>query len=123
IAPRSGASTWWQECVLGPVESVEFRLENKVTNELVALTAVWEMDGFSWRWNQPSVGILNIEVREDLRHKGLAKYVLFQMLHYLQDQFFGLAEIQVPECNESALRLCQCVGFEQVDVGRVYKKC
>jgi ribosomal protein S18 acetylase RimI-like enzyme len=122
VAPRAGRGTWWQESMLGPVEPVEFRLEDKATNRLVGHTAVWEMDGFSWRWNQPAVGILEIEVSEDRRRQGLAKYLLTQMLHYLQDQFFGLAEVQIPAANEPAINLFRGVGFAQVDVGRQYKK-
>jgi ribosomal protein S18 acetylase RimI-like enzyme len=122
IVPRTGIVSWWQECVFGPVEIVEFRLEDKSTCQPVARTAVWEMDLFSWRWNQPSVGIVEVEVREDLRRQGMAKFLLTQMLHYLQDQFFGLAEVQAPEGNEAALKLYQGLGFEQVDTGRLYKK-
>jgi ribosomal protein S18 acetylase RimI-like enzyme len=122
IVPRTGAATWWQECVMGPVEVVEFQLEEKATGQVMARTAVWEMDGFSWRWNQPAVGILDVQVREDLRRQGMAKYLLTQMLRYLQDQFFGVAEVHAAEGKEAAINLYQSVGFEQVDVGRRYKK-
>jgi ribosomal protein S18 acetylase RimI-like enzyme len=122
IVPRTGVTSWWQECVLGPVEVVDFRLEEKATGQMVGRTAVWEMDLFSWRWNQPSVGILDVEIREDLRRQGLAKYLLTQLLHYLQDQFFGLAEVQTRASNEAALKLYKSAGFEQVDTGRIYKK-
>jgi ribosomal protein S18 acetylase RimI-like enzyme len=122
IVPKRGAGTWWQECVQGPVETVEFFLEDKTTTEVVARTAVWEMDGFSWRWNQPAVGIVEIEVRENLRRQGLAKFLLTQLLRYLQEQFFGLAEVQANEQNQPALNLFQSLGFQQVDAGRMYKK-
>jgi ribosomal protein S18 acetylase RimI-like enzyme len=122
IAPKSGAGTWWQECVQGPVETVEFLLEEKSTGQVVARTSVWEMDGFSWRWNLPCVGILHLEVREDLRRQGLAKFLLTQLLRYLQEQYFGLAEVQATERNQAAIDLYQSVGFQQVDAGRLYKK-
>jgi hypothetical protein len=47
---------------------------------------------------------------------------LFQALRYVQDQCFELAELQAPEGNEPAARLCQALGFAQVDVGRLYRK-
>jgi ribosomal protein S18 acetylase RimI-like enzyme len=122
IAPKSGAGTWWQECVQGPVEVVEFVLEDKSTAEVVARTSVWEMDGFSWRWNQPAVGILSIDDRQYLHRQGLAKFLLAQLLRYLQEQFFGLVEIQVPENHQVAISLCQTLGFRQIDAGRQYKK-
>lgn len=122
IAAKRGAGTWWQECVQGPVETVEFFLENKTTAEVVARTSVWEMDGFSWRWNQPAVGILELEVREDWRRQGLAKLLLTQLLRYLQEQFFALAEVHASEQNQTALQLLQSLDFQQVDAGRLYKK-
>jgi ribosomal protein S18 acetylase RimI-like enzyme len=122
IAAKRGVGTWWQECVQGPVETVEFSLEDKTTTEIVARTSVWEMDGFSWRWNQPAVGIMDIEVRENRRRQGMAKFLLTQLLRYLQEQFFGLAEVQVNEQNQPALHLLQNLNFQQVDAGRTYKK-
>ena len=122
IVPRSGAGTWWHEAVLGPIEMVDFRLEEKNTGHVVAHTSVWEMDGFSWRWNQPAVGILETEVREELRRQGMAKYLLAQVLRYLQEQFFGLAEVHAPEGAEPAIRLYETLGFEKVDTGHLYKR-
>lgn len=122
IVAKTGVETWWQECVQGPVETVEFLLEDKNTAEVVARTVVWEMDGFSWRWNQPCVGILAVRVREDLRRQGLAKFLLAQLLRYLQEQFFGLAEVQALDSNQAAISLYLSLGFQQVDTGVQYRK-
>ncbi len=122
IVPRAGAANWWQEAVLGPVEIVEFRLEDKTTGQVVGRTSVWEMDLFGWRWNQPAVGIVEVQVQEEFRRQGLAKFLLTQLLHYLQDQFFGVAEVQTMQRNEAAIKLYQSLGFEQVDIGHIYKK-
>ena len=45
-----------------------------------------------------------------------------QLLRYLQEQYFGLVEVQVPERNESGTRLFKSLGFVQVDAGRAYVK-
>src|SRR5262249_15264877 len=63
IVPWCGAASWWQECVRGPLEFIGFHLEEKGSEQVMARAAVWEMDGFTWRWNQPAVGIVNVEVR------------------------------------------------------------
>lgn len=122
ILPRIAVGTWWQECVLGLTEPVEFRLEEKLTGKPVAKATAWEMEAFSCTWNQPAVGILDVQVREEVRRQGLAKFLLAQLLRYLQDQYFGLAEIQTLDQNPPALGLYKSVGFEQVDTGRVYQK-
>jgi ribosomal protein S18 acetylase RimI-like enzyme len=122
ILPRIAIGTWWQECVLGLIEPVEFRLEEKASGKPVARATAWEMEAFSCTWNQPAVGVLDLNVREDLRRQGLAKFLLAQLLRYLQDQYFGLAEIQALDQNQAAAGLFRSVGFEQVDFGRIYRK-
>jgi len=122
LAPRTGVGNWWEECVLGPVETVDFRLENKSTGQVVARASAWEMDLFSWRWNHPAIGIVNVEVLPELRRQGLGKFLLTQTLRYLQEQFFGLVEVQSAEQNDAALKLYRSVGFEEVDIGHVYRK-
>jgi len=122
ITPRKGAGSWWQEATMGLVEPFDFRLEDKQSGQLVAQTSVWEMEGFSWRWNQPSVGLTDLVVRPELRRQGLGKFLLAQMLRYLQEQFFGLVEVQTLEQNEAAVKLYRSVGFEQVDVGHAFRR-
>jgi ribosomal protein S18 acetylase RimI-like enzyme len=120
--PQIPLGTWWQECVLGPLEPVEFRLEEMQTNHVVARAAAWEMEGFGWRWNQPAVALMDLAVRDDLRRQGLAKFLLVQILRYLKDQYFGIVEAQVLEGNEPTIHLLRGLGFEEVDRGRVYRR-
>jgi ribosomal protein S18 acetylase RimI-like enzyme len=122
VSAQLGPATWWQEAVLGPVELIEFRLDDRHTGQLVARTRVWEMEGFSWRWNLPSVGLYDVEVCEGQRRKGLAKFLLWNLLRYLQDQFFGLVEVHAGGQNEAALKLFQALGFKPVDVGKLFRK-
>jgi ribosomal protein S18 acetylase RimI-like enzyme len=122
IGPRKTVGTWWQEASLGLIEPFDFRLEDKQTGQPAAQTSVWEMEGFSWRWNQPAVGLTDILVRPDLRRQGLAKFLLVQILRYLQEQFFGIVEVQTPQPNEAAVKLFRSLGFEQVDVGHSFRR-
>jgi ribosomal protein S18 acetylase RimI-like enzyme len=122
VLPRTKMGTWWEECLLGQLEPIELRLEERKTSELAARATFWEMDGFSWRWNYPAAGIIDVFVRPDLRRQGLGKYLLSQLLRHLQEQYFGLAEVQAIEDNTSAIALFQSLGFEQVDTGRQYRK-
>jgi ribosomal protein S18 acetylase RimI-like enzyme len=89
---------------------------------VVAQIVVWEMDLFSWRWSQPSVGILKVEVLPEFRRQGFAKFLISHMLRYLQEQYFGLTEVHLPDQNLAAIQLFKGLGFEQLDVGRTYKK-
>jgi ribosomal protein S18 acetylase RimI-like enzyme len=122
ITPRKTVGTWWQEATLGLLEPFDFRLEDKQSGQVVAQTSVWEMVDFSWRWSQPSVGLTELVVRPEMRRRGLAKFLLAQILRYLQDQFFGIVEIQAPDRDEPALKLLRSLGFEQVDTGRSFRR-
>lgn len=122
FALQTGIVSWWQECVLGPLELLEFRVKERTTAQTVARATVWEMEGFTRRRNEASIGIVDLEVREDLRRQGLAKFLLTYLLLNIQEQYFTLAETQVPERNQTAIKLYQGLGFEKVDEGRIYRK-
>ena len=49
------------------------------------------------------------------RKKGLAKFLMAQILRHLHEQFFTVAEIQAPESNVAAVSLIRGLGFTQVD--------
>lgn len=121
VVPRTNVGTWWQESTLGPMEPLEFRLEETTTSRPVARAEAWEMEGFSWRWGMPAAGILTLQVREDVRRQGLAKFLIMHILRYLQEQYFGVVEIQAMERNQAAVKLLRSLDFEQVDFGRMYK--
>jgi ribosomal protein S18 acetylase RimI-like enzyme len=122
MVPRTTLGTWWQECMLGLLEPVEFRLEDKLTGLPAARVMIWEMEGFATRWNAPSAGVLDLQVRPDLRRQGLGKYLVLQVMKHLQDQYFGIIEAQAMERNQAAVSLFRTLGFEQSDVGRIYQK-
>lgn len=117
----AGIATWWHECVWGSLEPVEMRLTDKLTGIPAARAVVWELEGFSWKWNHPSAGILDVQVRSDLRHQGVGKLLVSQVLRFLQDQFFALAELQVPADDPAAVGLCRSLGFDEVDRGETYR--
>jgi ribosomal protein S18 acetylase RimI-like enzyme len=119
---RTGTGTWWEECVLGPVEMLEFHLEDRATGTVVAQVGAWEMQGFGQRWNESAVGLTSIQVRPELRRQGMAKLLLAQVLKQIQEQYFTLVETQVPEQNTAAVNLIKGLGFQQVDTGKIYRK-
>lgn len=120
--PQTGPIDWWQTAVFGPLELLEFALEDKGKRQVVARAEVWEMDGFSQRWGEAAVALAGVEVQPEARRQGLAKYLLAQTFRYLQDQYFTLVEAHAPAGNDAATALFRSLGFEQVDTGKVYQK-
>jgi ribosomal protein S18 acetylase RimI-like enzyme len=115
-------TTWWEECVFGPVEVHEYTLVEKATSEAVAQLCLWEMDPFSPHWSEHAIGIVELEVVPQRRRQGLARFLLLQVLRHLHEQFFTLVEVQARSDNEPALALLRGLGFRQVDTGHNYRR-
>jgi ribosomal protein S18 acetylase RimI-like enzyme len=120
--PQARLGSWWRECVVGALEPSEFRLDDKATGQTAARALFWEMTDYGWRWGAPPAGIIEVQVRNDLRRQGLGRYLLAQLLKHLQEQYFAVVEVHVPEEDEAAARLFRSLGFVQVDLGVSYKK-
>ncbi len=117
----SEIASWWQDAILGQFEPVEFRLTDKLSGIPAARALVWEMTGVRPQ-GQAAAGLLDIQVRADVRRQGLARFLVTKLLRYIHEQYFKLAEVHVPELNHPALNLIRGLGFEQVDVGRTYRR-
>jgi len=115
-------SGYWQECVLGFIEPIELRVVDRSTEQVLARTLVWEMEGFARRWGGPAIGILRFEVNADLRRQGIGKFLLAQLLRQVREQFFETAEIQLESTNADSIRFLQSLAFDEVDFGHVYTR-
>jgi ribosomal protein S18 acetylase RimI-like enzyme len=122
LLPQSSIGTWWQECVFGTVEPVEFRLEEKANGMPAARAVLWEMEGYSGRWGRPAAGLIDVQVRGEVRREGMARFLLTQIMRRLQEEYFGIVEAQAAADNAPALALLAALGFEPVDTGRVFQK-
>jgi ribosomal protein S18 acetylase RimI-like enzyme len=122
LLKAAAVASWWQECVWSSLEPAEFRVMDKLTGMPAARAVAWELEGFNWRWNAPSAGIIDIQVRDDLRKQGIAKMLLTHILRFLQDQYFGIVELQARSDDMAGVGLCKSLGFEQVDIGSIYRK-
>jgi len=121
ILRTSAIGSWWQDCQWGMLEPVEMRVIDKLTGMPAARLVIWELEGFSWKWGFPSAGLIDIQVRPDLRRQGLAKMLVAHALRFLQDQFFAICEMQIPASDPIAMGLAKSLGFEEVDTGSVYQ--
>lgn len=113
--------SWWQECIHGYVDPLQFVLNDRQHDGTwVARTLVWEMEAFSYRWQRPTVGIFDFEVNPAYRCQGIGRFFLSLIMKYIQEQFFTLVELQLEEHNDNGLRFLRSLDFVQVDTGHVY---
>jgi ribosomal protein S18 acetylase RimI-like enzyme len=120
-SPQRGLS-WYEECVVGPIELHEYRLTDRATGQAVARANLWEMETFNQRWNEHAVGIVNLEVLPSFRRQGLAKFLLAQLLRHLHEQFFSVTEAHAPADDPAANGLLKLLGFSQIDEGFGYTR-
>jgi ribosomal protein S18 acetylase RimI-like enzyme len=121
LAAPHHAGSWWEEAVLGPIDLVEYRLQEKGTGRVAARATLWEMDTFNQYWGENGVGIVDLEVAPEVRRQGLAKFLLSQVLRHLHEQFFSLVEVHAREDNAPAAGLLRGLGFGAVDTGRLFR--
>jgi GNAT superfamily N-acetyltransferase len=120
-APYHGAG-WWRESVLGPVEAVEYRLQEKGSEKVAARSILWDMETFVAQWGQSCVGLIDLVVEPSLRRQGLARYLLAQVLRHLRDQPFQLFEAQALLDDTAMLGLLTGLGFQQVETGQRFRR-
>ena len=82
-----------------------------------ARASLWEMETYCPTWNEHAVGIAELETEPGMRRKGLAKFLMAQILRHLHEQFFTVVEVQALETNTAAVNLVRGLGFTQIDRG------
>jgi GNAT superfamily N-acetyltransferase len=113
---------WWRECVLGPIEAYDYRLQEKGSTTVAARCVLWDMETFQALWGHSCVGMIDLQVDPALRRRGLARYLVGQVLRHLRDQPFVLFEAHVPLDNAACLGLMQGLGLQQVDTGQRFRR-
>ena len=99
-------------------------LEDKATRDIVGRLLFWEMETFAQQWGKPTIGVLQFEIRSDLRGQGLGKLLLTTLIKQMKEQFFELMEVRSrsPSRTWSRLGLLRQLNFETVDRGQAFVK-
>lgn len=122
VGPPRKLDDFWQECTTGCIDPVAFIVEDKKTKKIVGRALVWEMEGFSFRWGKPSIGILGFEILPEHRKQGVGKLLLGAILRQGQEGFFELVEVQASESCVAAVTFLESYGFRKVDRGQTLVK-
>ncbi len=121
VAPYTHAG-WWRECVLGPIEAFEYRLQEKNSNQVIARTSLWDMSTFTSFWGETCIGLIDLEVKPAYRRQGLAKYLLSQVLRHLRQHPIKSFEVRADLDNQPLLGLLNGLGFLQVESGICFRR-
>ena len=110
VDPKLGS--WWDYCTYGTAEMFQFRLVDRRDQSTVGSVMFWEIQPLSSEWRIRSVGLCDLEIRADLRGRGLGRFLVGQALSQLQQQI-GRCEVQLRASDEAMLRLVSGLGFER----------
>ncbi|MBC8868913.1 MAG: GNAT family N-acetyltransferase [Planctomycetes bacterium] len=111
--------SWWEACTIGQIERMRYLLVSRRTGEVSGSVIFWDMERISSSWGVPSIGLMRLEIAENLRGQGLGVFLVGEALRHMHNNGALLAEARFVEGNRAAHALFEKLGFEQVDRGYV----
>ena len=125
VAPGPYNPTWWWHTHFGRWDSagidlLRFRLVRKGAGEPIAAVTVIGLDQYGPIWQERAIGLVDVFVEPSLRGQGYGQALLLGVMRRLKQELVDVAEIHSPQSNETAWKVIQSAGFEQVDTGVVY---
>jgi len=123
LAPleQSDPHDWWWQTRTGRLDVVELALVPKSGGEPLASVSVVGLDFYLPRWQQRSIGLLELHVPERLRKKGYAQALLVEVCRRVREEMITLVEAHVAADDPGVQRVFESAGFKPVDAGVVYR--
>ena len=112
--------SWWWMTRFGRLDALSFLLVPKRGGAPVASVTVLGLDLFLAKWQERSVGLVDLWVSEELRRQGLGQTLLCEVGRRLRDELVTSMEIHADENNHALQGLLNSCGFLQVDAGTVF---
>jgi len=116
--PRS----WWEACVLGEFHLTRFELVPRSGGQPVARATFRSIEAAGTTGVSRAAGLIELEVDESLRRRGLAVFLVSEAFRQLMRQGVSLVEAQCMSHNEAARGLYERLGLQHADTGTVYRK-
>jgi GNAT superfamily N-acetyltransferase len=114
-------ASWWRRGTIGCLEPQRFELRGR-NDELLASTTLWDLEPLASCWGVRAAGILDLQVAEGMRRRGIATHFLSELMRQLRLQGVSIVEAQTMVNNQPALDLYRKLGFVEIDRGAVYRK-
>jgi len=112
--------TWWWMTRFGRLDSLSFLLVPKAGGPAVASVTVLGLDWFLTKWQERSVGLVDLRVPVEQRRNGYAQTLLCEVGRRLRDELVTCLEIHTDDSNQAMCGLLASCGYEQVDAGIVF---
>ncbi len=116
------ARNWWEACTLGEFNLTRFELVPRGGGTAVAGATFRSMEPSGTSGIARAAGLIDLEVAEPLRRRGLAVFLLSEAFRQFIRQGIMLVEAQTMQHNAAALGMYHKLGFQQVGQGSVFRK-
>lgn len=116
------SSSWWEACTAGFEHRTRFNLMARDGDTPCGAVTYWDMEPIASSWGVHACGLLDLSIDESRRREGLGTFLGSESLRQMQSQGATLAECHIDVTNEAAMALVAKLGFNQVELGVVFRK-
>jgi len=114
--------TWWQASTIGDFDLMRFEVFPRGGGPVLAHAVFRNMEPPGGAGFVRAAGLIDVEVHQAYRHRGLATFLLTEVFHSLHRQGITIIQSQATASNAAMVGLCRKLGFEQFDQGTLFRK-
>lgn len=122
ITDRVEGLTWWWHVRFGHLDALQFQLQERHNESVVASGQIIGLDVFVPKWGVRAVGLRDVNVPEEHRRHGYGLSLVLEVCKRLREQSIQLIEAQLDSKNSGAFELFSSAGFEQVQELVTYQR-
>ena len=113
--------SWWWQTRIGRLDAMHLALIPRAGGAPLARITVIGLDRYVNTWQTRAIGLLSLYVTEANRQKGYGQALLVEVCRRVRDDMVQLAEGHALKTDTAGLAVLESAGFEQIDVGHVYR--
>ena len=122
VTPDPRSQTWWEACTLGEFDLTQFDLIPRGGGRSVASALFRSMDPTGGLGSSRAAGLIDLQVDESYRRRGLATFLLSEAFRQFVRQGVALVEAQAMQHNSASIGVYRKFGFCQTGYGSVFRK-
>ena len=112
---------WWDALAIGLFRPTTFQLLDRASGSVLACATTWDMVGFERGDGRVRSGLVRLDVEPGSRRKGLARFLVGEILRHAREQMTEAVSVQTAETNAAALALYDALGFTPVETATLFR--
>lgn len=120
--PAPACESWWEAWTIGAFDRTRHQLFQRGQAEPCGSVLTWDRKHLLGDVEGNTAGLIGLWIRDDLRGRGLGKFLVGEVLRAVQADGVPQVDVQVAETNAAALAVFRRLGFQQADRGYLLRK-